>query len=179
MDIYGEPKWEPSSNRILVPKGVRKDFGVRILNLRVLFATLLPQSPSGDETFGEFQHVFMYIFLRKLIWFATPGKNLHWRTWPLHCRSQKLRQLHSQLQRWQRFQRWRTLTRQGVDVGRGFGWNGWQLIVYTMQIYPLLLGADFLMQEVGGTKFNKCDATGATSTVEKLWETTSSHPKCC
>ena len=35
------------------------------------------------------------------------------------------------------------------------------------------------MQEVGGTKFNKCDATGATSTVEKLWETTSSHPKCC
>lgn len=46
-------------------------------------------------------------------------------------------------------------------------------------VYPLLLGADSLMQEVGGTKFNKCDATGATSTVEKLWETTSSHPKCC
>ena len=63
MDIYGEP----SSNRILVPKGVRlsvrKEFGVRILNLRVLFATLLPQSPGAmkhSESSNMFSCTFFY-----------------------------------------------------------------------------------------------------------------------
>ena len=151
MDIYGEP----SSNRILVPKGVRlsvrKEFGVRILNLRVLFATLLPQSP-GAMKHSESSNMFSCTFFMQghLVcntWQKPPLKNLACLSFlnlPVHCRSQKLRQLHSQFQRWQRFQRWRTLTRQGVDVEpvcgmpRGFGWNGWQLIVYTMQIQYIL-----------------------------------------
>lgn len=81
-ECLNDHQWTFMENQVVVgylyvPKGVRKDFGVRILgcSLPHFYRICL-----GRWNIRRVPTCFHVHFLPKLIWFAT-GKNLHWRTW--------------------------------------------------------------------------------------------------